>query len=467
MTTDHPDSAPDGAGEHHDVIVIGAGPAGEVVAGRLADRGVTVALVERSLVGGECSYFACIPSKALLRPGDVLAEARRVPGAIEAVTGAVDVAATLARRDELVGNLDDSGQLPWLAEHGVDLVRGDGKVVAERVVQVDDETWNASTAVVLATGSTAAVPDVLRDAVPWTNREVTTASIVPERLVIVGGGVVAVEMADAYTSLGSKVTVLVRDTLLLGREEDFVGRLVQAALVRKGVDVRFGVEVASAQRGPEGVTLTLSDGSPIAADEVLAAAGRVPNTSRLGLGELGVDLDHRGFVPTDPSMQVPGHPWLYAIGDVNGRNLLTHEGKYQGRVVADLITGQRTTPPPRLDAPPTRVVFTDPQVAAVGHTTASARSAGLDVVVHDVPLDSSAGSSYIGRGAGGQIRVLVDPSRQVVVGLTMVGPEVSEMLHAATIAITAAVPLSALADAVPAFPTRNEVWLAILEATRH
>jgi pyruvate/2-oxoglutarate dehydrogenase complex dihydrolipoamide dehydrogenase (E3) component len=430
----------------------------------MAERRKSVAIVERRLVGGECSYYACVPSKALLRPVGLMAEVRRVPGAAEAISGELDRSAVLARRDQLIGDQHDDGALPWLEERGIAVVRGAARLTGAREVRVDGRTLAANDAVVIATGSTAAVPSALEPAKPWTNREVTTAHHIPDRLGIVGGGVVAVEMAQAYCGLGSAVTVMVRENRLLAREEDFAGELVGSSLRAQGVDVRFRASVGSASRRDEGpVSLDLGDGAPLEVDEVLAATGRIPNTADLGLESIGVALD-RGYVPTDARMRVPGHDWLYAIGDSNGRTLLTHQGKYQGRIVADLVTGDRSARTRGLSAPPTRVIFTDPQVAAVGHTASSAAAAGLEVDVLDIPLESSAGSMYVGPGAGGQIRVVVDPDRDVLVGATFVGPEVSELLHAATIAVTGEVPLRVLADAVPAFPTRNEVWLSILEA---
>ena len=453
-----------------DVIVVGAGPAGEVCAGRLGASGVSVALIERELVGGECSYYACMPSKALLRPAQALAEARRVPGAAEAAQAELDVAAVLRRRDEVVHELDDSAQLPWLEEHKVTLVRGDGKLVGEREVRVGEELLRARRAVVLAPGSGAAIPPIpgLREAEPWTNREATTASAIPASLLILGGGVVGVEMAQAYASLGARVTVVEAATRLIGGEEEFASELVREALERAGVRVALGVKAVAVERdisdgvrGP--VTLKLEDGRSFTGDELLAAVGRRPHTDALGLESLGLEPGRP--VEVDETLRVAGHEWLYVVGDANGRVLLTHMGKYQARLVADRILGRtdrdlalrsdgRSSP---------RVIFTEPQVAAVGFTLAGAREEGLNVRAVDVGTGANAGGSFVGKDAPGTARIVVDEDRGVIVGATFTGVEVAESLHAATIALIGEVPLERLWHAVPCFPTRSEVWLNLLE----
>ena len=443
-----------------DVVVIGAGAPGEVIAGRLGEAGIDVAIVEERLVGGECSFFACMPSKALLRPGELLAEARRVPG-VPAGDG-LDAAAVLARRDKVVHDLDDASMVPWLEERGVTLVRGHGRLAGEQRVAVGDDVLVARQAVVLATGSSAAIPPVpgLVDAAPWTNIEATTAKHVPARLAILGGGVVGVEMAQAWSSLGSDVTLVHRGDRLLEREEPFASEQVATALRDHGVDVRLETSVASVSRNGA-VRVALDRGVPIEADELLVAIGRTPRTADIGLESVG--LEPGKHVRVDESLRVPGHDWLYAIGDVNGRALLTHMGKYQGRLAADAILGKEVSL--RSDgARSPRVIFTDPQVGAVGLTLAGAREAGLPVRAVDVETSGNAGGSFVGRGAPGTARLVVDDERRVVVGATITGAEVAEALHAATIAVVAEVPLDELWHAVPAFPTRSELWLRLLEA---
>lgn len=465
--------------ETYDVIVIGGGPTGENLADRTRAAGLTTAVVESELVGGECSYWACMPSKALLRPAVALAEAAAVAGSREAVaTAKLDVAAVLARRDAFASQWKDDGQVAWLDSVGIDLVRGVGRLDGPRRVAVETpdgghRLLTARHAVAVCTGSRAVLPDLpgLDTAHPWTSRDATSSPEVPGRLLVVGGGVVGVEMATAWRALGSEVTLLVRGDRLLPHWEPFAGELIAEGMRAAGVDIRTGVSVTGVTRPSEfdPVTAELSDGSRLTADEILFATGRAPRTDDLGLESVG--LRPGAWLDVDDTLLVQGvadDGWLYCAGDTNHRALLTHQGKYQGRIAGAAIAARAADGPVTDGAtgPAPQVVFTHPEAASVGLTADAAARAGRRVDIVDYDLGNVAGASLFADGYRGRARALIDPDRQIILGLTFVGPGVGELLHAATIAVACEVPLSRLWHAVPAYPTLSEIWLRLLETHR-
>jgi dihydrolipoamide dehydrogenase len=372
----------------------------------------------------------------------------------------------LSRRDEVIANLDDSGQLPWLEKRGIELLRGAGRLEGKGRVMVGDTVLTARKAVVVATGSGAAMPpiDGLDSIDAWNNRDATTAREVPGSMVVLGGGPVGAELAQAWSSLGTTVGLIEGEERLLPKEEPFAGQQVAASLRdRYGIDVRTGVQAQRVSPGGPGVIVELNGGERLEAAEILVAVGRKPRTMDIGLESVGIQPGGRGYLETDNRLRVGGHDWLYAVGDVNGRALLTHMGKYQAWVAAENILGRKAeTLAEGLGAP--RVTFTDPQVAAVGMTLAQATEAGVDAKAVDVDTDGTAGASFQGRETGGTSRIVVDKATQTIVGATFTGFETADLLQAATIALVGKVPLDRLRHAVPAYPTRSEVWLKLLES---
>lgn len=473
--------------ETYDLIVLGAGPVGQNVASRARAANLSVAVVERELVGGECSYWGCVPSKALLRPVIAIADACRVDGAREAVSDPISPLSVFGRRDRYVTLWDDTGQVNAVKETGAEVIRGHARIDGPRRVAVttaDDDliVLAARHAVAICTGSTATVPDIpgIAEALPWTNRKGTDSSEVPARLAVVGAGGVGVEMATAWQGLGSRVTLLARGRTLLPRMEPFVGEIVARGFADAGVDVRLGVSVTELARAGSGrpVTVTLDDNSELEVDEVLFATGRTPNTTDIGLETIG--LAPGAWLAVDDTCRVRGanNEWLYALGDVNHRALLTHQGKYQARIAGAAIAAAATGEPivrtpwspyvatADLHAVP-QVFFTDPEAAAVGLTAKDAERAGHRVRVVDVDMGESVpGANLYADGYRGRARMVLDSDEGHLLGVTFVGAGVAELLHSATVAVAGRVPIDRLWHAVPCFPTISEVWLRLMEANR-
>lgn len=445
-----------------DVVVLGAGPAGEAFSGLAAQAGLKTALVEQHLVAGECSYYACMPSKALLRPGEVLDEARRMEGARQSFTGGLDAAAVLARRDEVIHNLDDSSQMSFLEERGIELFRGSGVIAGEREVRGNGDVLVANRAVAVATGSAAAIPPIpgIGEVPIWNNRQGTTADHVPESMIILGAGPVGCELAQAWASLGCEVTLFEPEDRVLMHEEPFAGELIDRALREKhGVNLITGAEVESV-KGSDGRVTARAGGEEYEAAELLVATGRRPRTDQIGLESIGIEGG--GHLETGDDYRVPGHDWLYAVGDVNGRSLLTHTGKYQAWVAVQTLLGHEVENRAETAGAP-RVTFTNPQVAASGLTLAEATDRGIDAVAIDVDTNSTPGASFVGKGVDGTCRLVIDQANDVIVGATFTGFEVAEWIHAATIAIVGRIPVSDLRHMIAPFPTRSEIWLRLIE----
>ena len=461
----------------YDVVIIGGGAVAENVADRAVQGGLTAVLIESELVGGECSYWACMPSKALIRSGLALRAAQRVGGSREAVTGELDVAAVFARRNGFTHDWDDQSQVDWVAAAGIELVRGHGRLTGAKEVTVTAEdgtttVLTANHAVVLSTGSDPLMPDIpgLLDSNPWTPRDATSAQTAPSSLAIIGGGVVAVEMATAYASFGTAVTIIARSGLLQG-QEDIAAEAVTKGLRGLGVDIRHG-SPSRVERSEDGGAVQLGDDDVVVAEEVLVATGRVPRSSDIGLESVG--LKPGDWLDVDDTLLVKGFDWLYATGDVNHRVLLTHQGKYQARAAGDVIAarangtavddtewGVHVATADHRAVP--QVTFAEPEVASAGLTTDAARTAGYEIRVVDYNLGWVAGASLQADDYEGTARMVVDEKRRVILGVTFSGQDVSELIHAATVAIVGEVPLERLWHAVPAYPTMNEVWLRLLE----
>jgi pyruvate/2-oxoglutarate dehydrogenase complex dihydrolipoamide dehydrogenase (E3) component len=460
-------------GREFDVVVVGGGAVGENAADYAVRAGLSAAIVESELLGGECSYWACMPSKALLRTGHAAAALRRLPG----TTAEFDPEAVLARRDTFTHSFDDASQVEWAEGAGITLLRGHARITGERTLALGDETLTARHAVVVCTGSTPVTPPVpgLDTVRTWTSRDATSTTEIPPRLGVLGGGVIGCELTQAFERLGSRVVLVQNGPRLLPSMEPFAGERVAAALREEGVDLRLDASLDRVSASGDAIDLHIGD-SVVTVDRLLVATGRRPNTADVGVETVGLRAGEP--LAVDDSGLVTGvdGQWLYAAGDVTGRAPLTHQGKYAARIVGAAIAARASGT--RIDggawsefsatadhvAVP-QVVFTDPEVASVGRTEQQARDAGLDVRVVEIPI-AVGGSSLQADGYDGAAKIVVDESRGVLIGVTFVGQDVAELVHAATVAVVGEVPLHRLWHAVPAYPTMSEVWLRLLEAYR-